>query len=93
MEIGEGTVARMEGHRIAVGNIWQRDFLLPDGHATNGPAATLYVTNNDATGDASQEIVAGEGSIVEIGASRWIVTCCEQGPLNRGRICLDRLKT
>jgi hypothetical protein len=66
IEIAEGTVAPLEGVRVGVGNVWPRDYELPDKSTRNGPSAMIFVEGRDPA-------VVGEGSVFEVGGARWVV--------------------
>jgi hypothetical protein len=65
--ITEGTVAPIEGVRVAAANIWERDYELPDKTTRHGLSAMLFMNGQDPA------LVVGEGSVFVVGGTRWIV--------------------
>jgi hypothetical protein len=83
--ITEGTVAPIEGVRVAAANIWERDYELPDKTTRHGPAAMLFVNGENPA------MVVGAGSVVSIGGTRWIVLGVTPGK-PRGEVRIAPLK-
>jgi hypothetical protein len=85
IEITEGTVARLGGVRVGAGSIFEADYTLPDGSARRGLTCRLVPANDET------EHVVGEGSEVEIGGTRWLVTritASGDEPFDYGEIAL-----
>jgi hypothetical protein len=85
IEITETTVGTVQGTRIGVGNILDREYRTADGTLRTGPAAVLYIL----TEDDETKVIAGVGSELTVGGTRWTVVLAEPGPMNRGRIGLE----
>ena len=64
--ITEGTVAPLQGVPVGAGNMWERDYELPDKALRRGPSAMLFIKGESPA-------VVGEGSIVSVGGVKWIV--------------------
>jgi hypothetical protein len=73
ISITEGAVASLGGIRVAVANIWERDYELPDKTRRHGLSAMLYV------GGESPAVVVGEGSVVSVGGAKWLVVGVTRG--------------
>lgn len=84
ISITEGTVASLEGIPVGAGNMWERDYELADKLLRRGPSAMLFVKGESP-------IVVGEGSIVSVGAAKWIVLGVSLGG-HRGEIRLAPLQ-
>lgn len=67
ISITEGTVAPLEGIRVAAANIWERDYELPDKTTRHGLSAMLFVNGENPA------VVVGEGSVFSVGGAKWIV--------------------
>lgn len=65
--ITEGTVAPLNGIRVAAANIWERDYELPDKTTRHGLSAMLFVDGENPA------VLVGEGSVVSVGGTRWVV--------------------
>jgi hypothetical protein len=66
ISITEGTVAPLVGVRVGVGNVWVRDYELPDKRTRTGMSAMIFVEGASPT-------VVGEGSVFTAGGVRWLV--------------------
>lgn len=75
----EGTVAVLGGHRVGIGNIWERSYALPDGTEQRGPTSMLSFPD-DTT------LIAGRGSEVDLAGTRWHVVDVSEGSGARGSI-------
>ncbi len=72
-EIEETTVHWLSGVRVGVGNIWDRDYTLPDGSPRYGPTAEVFILLYDQ----NPAIVVGVGSEIAVGGERWRVVRVE----------------
>lgn len=72
MKIEETTVGRIGGWKVAVGNIWDREYKDASGKLVKGPTATVSIV---APGQAeAREEEVGVGSVLDLGeAGQWEV--------------------
>jgi hypothetical protein len=82
IEITETTVGRLGDTRVAVGNIFEQEYIRGDGLRQTGPAAIVYVLNERG----EEKLVAGRGTVLTLGSTRWEVILVEAERSNRGRI-------
>lgn len=73
VEIKETTVGSLDGVDVGVGNIWEREYTLPDGTSRSGPTAQLFIE--------SERLIVGKGSAIAVGESRWEVVDVEMKEL------------
>jgi len=82
------TVGQVNGVRVGVGSIWDREYELPDKSHQYGLTAKLFP-------QTGEPIVVGDGSIVSIGGQQWRVSVSaarmgREGP--RGSVRLTLVK-
>jgi hypothetical protein len=82
--IEETTVGNLDGTRVGVSNIWERQYNLPDGISRLGMTAILSPFND-------KDVVVGQGSIVTIGQTQWEVITVEKTQGKRGEVRLKKL--
>lgn len=75
----EGTMAVLGGHRVGIGNIWERTYTLPDGTEQRGPTSMLNLPD-DTT------LIAGRGTGLDLAGARWRVVDVSEGGAGRGSI-------
>jgi hypothetical protein len=68
IEITESAVEYLGDVRVGAGSIFEADYTLPDGSVRHGLTCRLVPEDTD------MPIVVGEGSEVEFGGTRWLVT-------------------
>ena len=73
VEIKETTVGNLGGVDIGVGNIWEREYTLPDGTSRSGPTAQLFIEE--------ERLIVGKGSVITVDKSRWEVVDVEMKEL------------
>jgi hypothetical protein len=83
IEVGEGEVETIDGVRVGVANLWEREYALADGSTREGPSVMLYL-------DDGRDFAAGEGTEFDIGNRRWRVTAVVPGD-PRGAIRLGEV--
>ena len=71
MEIRETTQGRLGGSSVGISNMWERSYTLPDGSETSGLSATLTLA-------PGVTLVAGLGSVVQIGTGHFEVVAIEK---------------
>ena len=76
---GEGTVALLSGHRVGIGNIWERAYALPDGTEERGLTSLLSFPDDTS-------LVAGRGTELDLGGARWHVIDVSGGREEPGSI-------
>ena len=86
--ITETTVGELDGVRVGVGNIWERDYVDAEGTARNGVTARVAWT--DAGGTERWEVV-GVGSRLAFVASAWQVTRIEKVAGTPGEVVWERV--
>ena len=90
-ELTETTAAWLAGVRVGVGNIWEDDYELPDGASAHGPTVRFVLLEDDS--ERPQRIVAGPGSVVELGSARWEVLEVVEGESGSdGSVTVRRLE-
>ena len=78
-EIEETTVANLDGQRVPVSNVWDRDYTLPDGTGTHGMTAQIYVNE--------QPVIVGAGCVFTAGPSTWeVVEVVKRGDIGFVRV-------
>jgi hypothetical protein len=75
----EGSMALLGGHRVGIGNIWERTYALPDGTEQRGPTSMLNLPD-DTT------LIAGRGTDLDLAGARWHVVDVSEGGAARGSI-------
>lgn len=90
MRIEETTLARIDGWKVAVGNIWEREYKDADGKIKKGPVASLSIVKPGASEAKTEEV--GTGSILDLGeAGKWAVIKVVEGKgTDTGYIALRR---
>ncbi len=78
----ETTVSPVGDARVGCGNLWEREYALPDGRTVRGMTAKLALL------DVDDAVVVGAGSIVDLGGALWRVVGIEKSPGARGRVRL-----
>jgi hypothetical protein len=88
--IQETTQPTISGHRVGVGNIWERD--LPDATGAVAPrvSAGLWILDIASDQERYQEVFAG--SVLLLGADRYCVVKVEQGVSALGAITLRKIE-
>lgn len=85
----ETAVGMIGGVRVGVSNIFEDTYTLPDGTEREGLTARLSLlpggTSDEGVGEEPR---VGEGSILEIGGSRWEVVEIEKRKGELGAITL-----
>ena len=76
------TQGHLDGVGVGVGNIWEGEYVLPDGARRSGLSAGLWIGGRSA-------VRVGPGSVVAIGPGRWEVVLVESD--GRGRVRLRRV--
>lgn len=79
----ERTVAVLGGHRVGIGNIWERTYALPDGSEQRGPTSMLNLPD-DTT------LTAGRGTELRLAGARWHVVDVSEGRAARGSVTFAR---
>jgi len=88
IEITESAVEYFGDLRVGAGSIFEDEYELPDGSVRRGMTCRLVREDDE------MPIVVGEGSEVELGGSRWVVTrVLESGdePFDYGAVVLREL--
>lgn len=89
LTIRETTQPALSGYWVGVGNIWERD--LPDEQGIVAPRLSAALAIHDpASGQTRHEKVFA-GSILTLGADRYLVVSVEEGDAIPGAITLRRL--
>jgi hypothetical protein len=70
--IQQGGVASLGGIRVGIGNMWERDYPLPDGSTRRGLSVMLFVMNGES-------LIAGEGSVISVAGLKWRIVTLKQG--------------
>ena len=78
----ETAMVRVGGSRVGCGNLWEREYALPDGSTTTGMSARV------AIGDSVHYIGAGSELVVD--GTRYRVAGIDKEP---GKLGLVRLET
>jgi hypothetical protein len=78
----ESTVTPVGETRVGCGNVWEREYVLPDGRSARGLTARL------APADADEPVVVGLGSVVDLGGELWRVAAIEKQTGKPGRLRL-----
>ncbi len=85
--ITETTVGELDGVRVGVANIWERDYVDATGAARHGVTARVAWT--DQGGSERWEVV-GVGSRLVLGAFVWRVTAIDKAPGSPGEVRWER---
>jgi hypothetical protein len=80
IEIKETTVGYIDDLEVGVGNIWEREYSLPDGSTKTGLTAQLFMDES--------WLFVGKGSVVDIKGTKWEVIEVEK----QGKLGFVRLK-
>jgi hypothetical protein len=78
----ESTVTPVGETRVGCGNVWEREYVLPDGRSARGLTARL------APADVDEPVVVGLGSVVDLGGELWRVAAIEKQTGKPGRLRL-----
>lgn len=78
----ESTVTPVGETRVGCGNVWEREYVLPDGRAARGLTARL------APADVDEPVVVGLGSVVDLGGELWRVAAIDKQSGRPGRVRL-----
>lgn len=70
------------GARVGCGNLWDDDYVLPDGRTVHGMTATLAVAGTE------DRMVVGVGSVADIGGRLWRVVAIDKEQGRRGTVTL-----
>lgn len=84
VELVETTVGELAGVRVGCGNFWDRSWRDPDGTERSGLSAKL------APFDREEDLVVGEGTRLEVGEVRWVVTAIHKATGELGRLQFER---
>ncbi len=84
----ETTVGELDGVRVGLANVWERDYVDAAGAARTGVTARVAWT--DAGGTERWEVV-GVGSRVAFSASAWQVTRIEKVAGTPGEVVWERV--
>lgn len=88
--IEETTVGDLDGVRVPMGNMTQGTYTLPDGQQRAGWICSLALP--PAPGEPQRPgVFVGQGSVVELGRSRWEVLSVNKVPGELGSVTLRRL--
>jgi len=79
MVIQETTQGRLGGSSVGISNMWERPYALPDGSETSGLSATLTLA-------PGVTLVAGLGSVVQIGTGHFEVVAIEKAKGQLGAV-------
>jgi hypothetical protein len=88
--IRETTQATISGYHVGVANIWERPFADANGRLAPRTCATLAVTNLLTKQENPQQDVS-VGSVVTLGADRYLIVRVEEGNSGEGFIKLRKL--
>ncbi|MDP2314987.1 MAG: hypothetical protein Q8P41_18955 [Pseudomonadota bacterium] len=83
-EIQETTMGTLSGVDVGVANMWEREYVDGAGVAHKGLTARL---DYEVAGE-TRRIVVGEGSVIEMGGTRWEVVRLQKTPGQNGTITL-----
>lgn len=84
----ETTVGELDGVRVGLANVWERDYVDAGGTTRHGLTARLAWT--DAAGAERWEIV-GVGSQLEFAGSTWQVREIDKSPGTPGEVVWERV--
>ncbi len=80
VEIKETTVGYLNEAEVGVGNIWEREYSLPDGTVKTGLTAQLFIGEG--------WLFVGAGSVFDVEGQKWEVIAVEK----QGKLGLVKLK-
>jgi hypothetical protein len=87
--IRETTQPTISGHHVGVGNIWERD--LPDAAGIVAPHMSATLSIFDPSSGKSRHEKVFVGSVITLGADRYLVVSVEEGEIAPGAITLRKL--
>lgn len=86
-QIQETTVGTLSGVDVGVANMWERDYVDGAGAARKGLTARL----DYEVGAETRRVVVGEGSVIELGGTRWQVVALTKPSGQNGTVSLRPL--
>ena len=84
--IGESAQGSLGGINVGVGNIWERDYELPDGSERTGLTARLVFGQNEG------KAFVGKGSVVRIGTGQYEILSVDKPENNLGSVRFSRVE-
>jgi hypothetical protein len=86
-QIQETTVGTLSGVDVGVANMWEREYVDGAGAARKGLTARL----DYEVGAETKRVVVGEGSVLELGGTRWQVLALTKPSGQNGTVTLRPL--
>lgn len=81
MILRENAQGALSGVSVGVGNLWERDYPLPDGSTRRGLSAQLFV-------GGERRVIVGAGSELQLGSSVWLVRSVDKPSGEEGQVRL-----